>query len=108
MSYSCSDFFDDVTNEADRLGLFSEKELMCIGRSHDPALAADAIIAALRRLAKKHPIREGEQLRKAAPELLAALTTLVRRIERDNWHTTRGIKLAAARDAIAKATRRQK
>jgi hypothetical protein len=41
----------------------------------------------------------------AAPELLGALLTLVRHIERDNLHTTAGVKLDAARAAIAKATK---
>ncbi len=37
-------------------------------------------------------------------DLLAeALQTLVRRIERDNLHTTHGVKLADARAALAKA-----
>lgn len=39
----------------------------------------------------------------AAPQLLEALSTLVRRIERDNLHTTHGVKLADARSAVAQA-----
>jgi hypothetical protein len=40
----------------------------------------------------------------AAPDMLAALSNLVRSIERDNLNTTHGVNVAAARAAIAKAT----
>jgi hypothetical protein len=39
----------------------------------------------------------------AAPDLLAALKNLVRKIERDNLSTTAGMGTAKARTAIAKA-----
>ena len=39
----------------------------------------------------------------AAPDLLAALDNLTRCIERDNLHTTHGVKVADARAAIARA-----
>jgi hypothetical protein len=52
MTYSCSDFADDVTNEAAELGLLTKREKARIARSDNPASAADAVILALRRLAK--------------------------------------------------------
>ena len=39
----------------------------------------------------------------ASPDLLEAAKTLVRRIERDNLHTTHGVQLEGLRTAISKA-----
>jgi hypothetical protein len=39
----------------------------------------------------------------AAPDLFDALATMVRRVERDNLHTTKGWNLGTARAALAKA-----
>jgi hypothetical protein len=47
--------------------------------------------------------RANANLIAASPDLLAAAQTLVRRIERDNLHTTHGVQLEPLRAAIAKA-----
>jgi hypothetical protein len=46
---------------------------------------------------------EHARLIAAAPLLLAELQNLVRKIERDNLHTTAGIDTSKARDAISEA-----
>lgn len=51
-----------------------------------------------------HAVDQVEKLRASNADLLEAIQTLVRRIERDNLHTTHGVKLADAKAAISKAS----